>query len=137
MNRTNTPLARSLSLSISRFFPSQRPLLLLNFGGRMSIESISQQSSSFVPVVDRIKFTATSSPVPPISIVPADEDGISRAVKYPRNPSGEKSALSMITLSCENNAALSSEDDNRNSRYWDGVNMPDSSCSDINDPGLE
>ena len=102
----------------------------------MSIESISQQSSSFVPVVDRIKFTATSSPDPPVSI-PDDDDGISRAVKYPRNPSGEKSALSMMTLPCENKAALSSDEDNRNSRYWDGVNMPDSSCSDINEPGLE
>ena len=100
--------------------------------------------------MDRIKFTATSSPddddptptpTPPVSIpvddVDDDDDGISRAVKYPRNPSGEKSALSIITLPCVNNAALSSDADKRNSRYWDGVNMPESSCSDINDPGLE
>merc|ERR1740139_886326 len=77
--------------------------LLLNFGGRISIESINQQSSSFIPVVLKMKLTETSSLDDPPGFI------INLAVKYPFVPSGEKSALSIATAACSNNALLSSE----------------------------
>ena len=71
----------------------------------MSIESIIQQSSSFVPVVDNMKFTDTS-----FSMLDSPGPVISRAVKYPLVPSGLKSALSMTTDVCTKRAAFSSDE---------------------------
>ena len=96
----------------------------------MSIESIIQQSSSFVPVVERMKFTDTSFSMfesPPV---------MRRAVKYPLVPSGLKSALSMTTDVWSKRATFSS-DEYRKLRYWEGDSPSDSICSTIRDSVLE
>lgn len=94
----------------------------------MSIESISQQSSSFEPVVLSMKFTGMSSSMP--------SPAMRRAVKYPFILSSENSALSMIASEWRKNARFSSEL-HRKARYWDGVSPSSSICSARGECGLE